>query len=81
MRNNYKGELKNPFENKNKLMSNKGPTPNTNRTIFAVLGVVFVSTADSLILVFNFLFDFCLDITENKLKNHNSNYNLQKIED
>ena len=49
MRKIYRGELKNPFENKKKLMSSNGPTPKTNKTIFAVLGDVFVSTVDSLI--------------------------------
>ena len=41
---NYQGELKNPFELKNKHIRIKGPTPNTKRTIFAVLGVVFFSS-------------------------------------
>ncbi len=38
---NYQGELKNPFENKNKHIRIKGPIPKTKRTIFAVAGVVF----------------------------------------
>ncbi len=42
---NYQGELKNPFENKNKHIRIKGPTPNTKRTIFAVLGDVFVCSS------------------------------------
>ena len=37
----HKGELKKPLENKNKHIRIKGPRPNTKRTIFAVLGVVF----------------------------------------
>ena len=42
---NNQGELKNPFENKNKHIKNKGPIPNTKRTIFAVLGdVLFFSS-------------------------------------
>tara|TARA_Y100001968_G_scaffold306777_1_gene323889 strand:- start:1246 stop:1461 length:216 start_codon:yes stop_codon:yes gene_type:complete len=59
---NYQGELKNPLENKNKHIRIKGPTPNTNRTIFAVLGVVFGSLLTSVILEFNCFLDFCLGI-------------------
>ena len=59
---NYQGELKNPFENKNKHIKIKGPTPNKKRTIFAVLGVVFSSSFAELILEENFLLDFCLGI-------------------
>ncbi len=39
----YKGELKNPFENRNAIIRTKGPTPNTKSTIFAFLGVVTLS--------------------------------------
>ena len=56
------GELKKPFENKNKHIRSKGPTPNTNKTIFAVLGVVFFSSFSWIILELNFFFDFCLGI-------------------
>ena len=59
---NHQGELKNPFENKNKHIRIKGPTPNTKRTIFAVLGVVFLSTVGSMILEVTFLLDFLLGI-------------------
>ena len=47
---NYEGELKKPLENKNKHIRIKGPTPKTKRTIFAVLGVVLVSSIDSIFL-------------------------------
>ena len=52
----YKGELKNPFENKNKHIRSKGPTPKTKRTIFAFLGLVSISKAGSMNLEFNFFF-------------------------
>ena len=58
----YKGELKNPFENRNKHIRIKGPTPNTKRTIFAVLGVVLFSWSASKSLEVNFFLDFCLGI-------------------
>ena len=44
------GELKKPFENKNKHIRIKGPTPNTKRTVFAVLGVVLGSLVSSVVL-------------------------------
>tara|TARA_Y100001968_G_scaffold184455_1_gene168977 strand:+ start:1212 stop:1391 length:180 start_codon:yes stop_codon:yes gene_type:complete len=44
------GELKNPFENKNKHIRSKGPIPNTKRTVFAVLGVVLGSIVSSVVL-------------------------------
>tara|TARA_Y100001968_G_scaffold273744_1_gene266551 strand:+ start:374 stop:607 length:234 start_codon:yes stop_codon:yes gene_type:complete len=59
----YQGELKNPFENKNKDIRIKGPIPNTNRTIFAVLGVVFFSSFTSVILGVNFFLGFLLGIS------------------
>ena len=65
---NCQGELKKPFENKNKHIRSKGPTPNTKRTIFAVLGVVFFSTLGSIILVVTFLLDFLLGIPVKRLK-------------
>ena len=61
---NYQGELKKPFENKNKDIRIKGPTPNTNKTIFAVLGVVFFSSLYSVILGVNFFLDFLRGISE-----------------
>jgi len=61
---NYQGELKNPLENKNTDIRIKGPTPNTNKTIFAVLGVVFFSLLTSVILGVNFFLDFLLGISE-----------------
>ena len=51
---NYQGELKNPFENKNKHIRIKGPTPNTNRTIFAVLGVAWFFLLTSIDLEVDF---------------------------
>ena len=74
---NYQGELKNPFENKNKHIRIKGPTPNTKRTIFAVLGVVFFSSFASIFLEVNFFLDFCLGILKIDLKNYNSSYKLR----
>ena len=65
---NYPGELKNPFKNKNKHIRIKGPTPNTKRTIFAVLGFVCFSTIGSIILDLNFFLDFFLGIPKNRLK-------------
>ncbi len=59
--------MKNPFENKKKHIRIKGPTPNTKRTIFAVLGVVFFSKLGSMILEDTFLLDFLLGITKIKL--------------
>ena len=73
---NYRGVLKNPFENKNKHIRIKGPTPNTKRTIFAVLGVVFSSTVESMILEVTFLLDFLLGISKNRLKKYNSSNNF-----
>tara|TARA_Y100001968_G_scaffold249001_1_gene233656 strand:- start:414 stop:749 length:336 start_codon:yes stop_codon:yes gene_type:complete len=70
---NYQGELKNPFENKNKDIRIKGPTPNTNKTIFAVLGVVFFSSFNSVILGVNFFLDFLLGIFEIESEINNSN--------
>tara|TARA_Y100001968_G_C19185988_1_gene632780 strand:+ start:292 stop:564 length:273 start_codon:yes stop_codon:yes gene_type:complete len=59
--------LKNPFENKNQHISSKGPTPNTKRTIFAVLGVDFLSLVVSIILEVDFLLDFLLGILNQNL--------------
>tara|TARA_B100000579_G_C22810786_1_gene845133 strand:+ start:852 stop:1076 length:225 start_codon:yes stop_codon:yes gene_type:complete len=59
---NQEGELKKPFKNKNRHIRSKGPTPNTKRTIFAVLGVVFFSPEASELFVFIFFFDFLLGI-------------------
>ena len=70
---NYQGELKNPLENKNTDIRIKGPTPNTNKTIFAVLGVVFFSLLTSVILGVNFFLDFLLGISEIGYENNNSN--------
>ena len=61
---NYQGELKNPFENKNKHIRIKGPTPNTKRTIFAFLGVVFPSSFTSIIVEVIFFLDFLLGISK-----------------
>ena len=74
---NYHGELKNPFENKNKHIRTKGPTPNTNRTIFAFLDVVFVSSFAWIILEVNFFLDFCLGILKIDLENYDSNNKLR----
>ena len=60
----HQGELKNPFENKNILIRSKGPTPNTKRTIFAVLGVVVFSTELSILVEVIFFFDFLLGILQ-----------------
>ena len=65
---NYQGELKNPFENKNKHIRIKGPTPNTNRTILAVLGVAWFSLLTSIDLEVNFFLDFLLGIFKVNLK-------------
>ena len=59
--------MKKPFENKNKDIRSKGPTPNTKRTIFAVLGVELDSPVDSIILLLDFLFDFLLDMLKKEL--------------
>ena len=67
----------NPFELKNKHIRSKGPTPNTKRTIFAVLGVVFFSSFAWIILEVNFFFDFCLGILKIDLENHDSNNKLR----
>ena len=56
----YQGELKNPLEDKKKHIRSKGPNPNTKRTIFAVLGDVWFSTAGSTILEVTFDLDFFL---------------------
>ena len=74
---NYQGELKNPLENKNKHIMIKGPTPNIKSTIFAVLGVVFVSSFASIILEVNFFLDFFLGIFKIDWKNYNSSYELR----
>ena len=58
----FHGELKNPFENKNKHIRSKGPTPNTKRTVFAVLDVVLGSLVDSIIWLLDFFFNFLLGI-------------------
>ena len=60
--NSYEADWKNPFENKNKHIRSKGPTPNTKRTIFAVLGFVFSSPFGLMILEVTLLFDFFLGI-------------------
>ena len=59
---NYQGELKNPFENKNKHIRIRGPTPKIKRTSFAVLGVVSCSLLPEISVVANFFFDFLLGI-------------------
>ena len=69
--------MKNPFENKNKLIRIKGPTPNTKRTIFAVLGVVFVSSFAGIVFAVNFFLDFCLGIFEISSEINNSSYKLR----
>ena len=56
--------MKKPFENKNKDIRIKGPTPNTKRTIFAVLGVVFFSSFASVILEVDFFLNFLLGISK-----------------
>ena len=53
--------------NKNKHISSKGPTPNTNRTIFAVLGVGIFSPLESMSFEFALLLDFPLDIAKIRL--------------
>ncbi len=68
----FQGELKNPFEKRNTHIKIKGPIPNTKRTIFAVLGVVFFSSFASIILEVNFFLDFCLGIFKIDFKNYNS---------
>ena len=73
----YQGELKNPFELKNKHIRIKGPTPNTKRTIYAVLGVVFFSSFAWIILEVNFFLDFCLGILKINLENYDSNNKLR----
>ena len=60
--------MKNPFENKNKHIRSKGPTPNTKRTIFAVLGVDFFAAVGSTIWDLTFFFDFLLGIPKNRLR-------------
>tara|TARA_Y100001968_G_C18706572_1_gene413774 strand:+ start:257 stop:475 length:219 start_codon:yes stop_codon:yes gene_type:complete len=60
--------LKKPLENKNKHIRIKGPTPNTKRTIFAVLGVVCLSPFGSTILEDIFFLDFLLGIPKIDLK-------------
>ena len=75
---NFQGALKNPFENRNKHIRIKGPTPNTKRTIFAVLGVVFFSPDWSVIVEVTFFFDFLLGILKINLKNHNSSKIYQR---
>jgi len=69
--------LKNPLENKNKHIRSKGPTPNTKRTIFAVLGEDILSTSGSIILELNLLLDFLRGIPKRRLLNNNSKINLQ----
>ena len=61
---NFQGELKNPFDVRNKHIRIKGPTPNTKRTIFAVLGVVFFSSFASVILEVDFFLIFFLGISK-----------------
>ena len=56
------GELKNPLENKNKHIRIRGPNPKTKRTIFAVLGVVCLSSFTSIKLEVIFFLDFFLGI-------------------
>tara|TARA_B100001029_G_scaffold175235_1_gene176423 strand:- start:976 stop:1191 length:216 start_codon:yes stop_codon:yes gene_type:complete len=68
----YQGELKNPLENKNKHIRSKGPTPKTKRTIFAFLGLVFISKAGSIILAVDFFFNFLLGIFKKIIKKYNS---------
>ena len=56
--------MKKPFENKNKDIRIKGPTPKTKRTIFAVLGVVFFSTFASVVIEVDFFLNFLLGISQ-----------------
>tara|TARA_B100000945_G_C20097613_1_gene464320 strand:- start:212 stop:454 length:243 start_codon:yes stop_codon:yes gene_type:complete len=74
---NYQGELKKPFENKNKHIRIKGPIPKTKRTIFAVLGVVCLSLFASIFLEINFFLDFLLGISEIDDRNYDSKYKLR----
>ena len=60
------GELKNPFENKNKTIRSKGPTPKTKRTIFAVRGVAFCSAVSFTMLDTIFFLDLLRDMLNNK---------------
>ena len=76
---NYQGELKNPLENKNKHIRIKGPTPNTKRTIFAVLDVGFFSSFAWDILEVIFFLDFLLGISKIDLENYNSKYKLRVL--
>ena len=75
--NNYPGEVKKPFENKNKHIRSKGPTPKTKRTIFAVLGVVLFSPIKSLLEELTLCLDFLLGIHEQDLKNYISIITLE----
>ncbi len=59
--------MKNPFENKNKHIRSKGPTPKTKRTIFAFLGLVFLSSFRSMILEVFVILDFFLGILKVRL--------------
>ena len=68
----YQGELKNPFENKNKHIRIKGPTPNTKRTIFAFLGDCFCSSFSSITAEVDFFFNFLLGISQIELKDNDS---------
>tara|TARA_Y100001968_G_scaffold294997_1_gene302027 strand:+ start:253 stop:459 length:207 start_codon:yes stop_codon:yes gene_type:complete len=65
---NYQGELKNPFENKNKHIRIKGPTPNKKSTIFAVLGFAGFSPVGLIIFEVAFFLEFLLGISINRIK-------------
>jgi len=73
----YPRELKNPFENRNKAIRTNGPIPNTKRTIFAVLGVVFSSIFFSTNLEVIFFLDFFLGLFRIVFRYYNSSYNLR----
>ena len=64
----YQGALKNPFENKNKHIRIKGPTPKTKRTILAVLGVVVFPSFASIVFEVDLFLNFLLDISRRELK-------------
>ena len=66
--------MKNPLEPRNKPIRIKGPTPNTKSTILAVLGVVFVSPSDWIILEVDFFFDLFRGIFKIDSKNYSSRY-------
>ncbi len=54
--------MKNPFENKNRHIRSKGPTPNTKSTIFAVLGAVSWSPVVPMVVEVRGFLNFLLGI-------------------